>query len=286
MGFISNVFVLIFLISAFGIYYFIKKKPNKKYRNYSAIALIVCLVLVGITAPKSNTSSIKNADKETADSSKKDITLKLNKETVETDQDGKAIIEGKTTPSATIQIGFGIENKSAEADEKGNFSISYKFKDKEEQTIEIISSLDGNSKTKKIKVTPSTEYMKKVERQEQEKEAEKLSKEQEKENKKNEKALKEKADKDITILSETPTSQQSARLTTLATQVFEKKFPYKGSKINATGVTQDWMLNDGKWFYKGEATINNAYGSKRIATIEITVTPTSEDTGIVDITDY
>lgn len=283
----NTLFILLLILSAVGIWYFIKKKPNKKYRNYSAIVMVVCFILVGITSPSSNKEEVENKP---AVSSKNDITLKLNDKTAEVDKDGKAIIEGKTNPGAKIQIGFGIKNDSVLADDKGKFVISYKLSEKNDKIIEITSSLDGNSSSKKITIKPSSEYLAALEKKEKEDEEKALASSIEKDNKKKqeneEKELKESADKDITILSDEPTAGQSIILYSIATQKFEQLYPYKGSKINATRVTQDWKLNDGKWFYKGEATISNAYGSERTATIEINVTPTAPDTGIVEITDY
>lgn len=93
--------------------------------------------------------------------------------------------------------------------------------------------------------------------------------------------------KDITLLNNEPTSKQKIVLDVLTKQQFQEQFPYKKSKIHTiTGVLQDWTVVNDKWFYKAEATINNAYDAKRDATIEVTITPTGPETGSVEIIDY
>lgn len=89
------------------------------------------------------------------------------------------------------------------------------------------------------------------------------------------------------MLNNEPTSKQKIVLDVLTKQQFQEQFPYKKSKIHTiTGVLQDWTVVNDKWFYKAEATINNAYDAKRDATIEVTITPTGPETGSVEIIDY
>ena len=167
----STFFVLLLILSAVGVWYFIKKKPDKKMRNYSIIALLVCFVLVGVTSPdsgKSETTEKEVASKDTAskkeseqnkDSSKQDLPLELDSLDIETDKDGNAVITGKTEPGSEIKIGLGIMNESSLANEQGTFSISYSLSKNKDKIIEITSSLDGKSSTKKTKITPSAEYL-------------------------------------------------------------------------------------------------------------------------------
>ncbi|GCF93030.1 hypothetical protein NRIC_09210 [Enterococcus florum] len=91
----------------------------------------------------------------------------------------------------------------------------------------------------------------------------------------------------ITIMSEIPSSEQTSILSELAQQQFSQEFPYKGSKIHSVlGIIQDWTVSGEQWYYKAEATIVNESGAKRNANVEIHITPTSANSGIVTITAY
>lgn len=59
MEILKNILTLIFLASAFGIWYFIKKSPNKKYRNISIAVLIGSSLIIG-TFFKEDTTKIEN----------------------------------------------------------------------------------------------------------------------------------------------------------------------------------------------------------------------------------
>lgn len=59
MEILKNILTLIFLASAFCIWYFIKKSPNKKYRNISIAVLIGSSLIIG-TFFKEDTTKIEN----------------------------------------------------------------------------------------------------------------------------------------------------------------------------------------------------------------------------------
>lgn len=59
MELLKNTLSLIVLVSVIGIWYFIKKKPNAKYRNISIISLIGCALIVG-TFFRENTQKTEN----------------------------------------------------------------------------------------------------------------------------------------------------------------------------------------------------------------------------------
>lgn len=59
MDILKNILSLIVLISAFGIWYFIKKSPNKKYRNISIAVLIGSSFIFG-TFFKADTTKTEN----------------------------------------------------------------------------------------------------------------------------------------------------------------------------------------------------------------------------------
>lgn len=59
MEILKNLLSLIVLASATGIWYFIKKRPNTKYRNISIAVLISCIFIIG-TFFKGNTTKTEN----------------------------------------------------------------------------------------------------------------------------------------------------------------------------------------------------------------------------------
>lgn len=89
------------------------------------------------------------------------------------------------------------------------------------------------------------------------------------------------------IYTKTPDSSQEAILDELANSSFSEKYPYKGSKMNSIlGVIQPWISTDKTWYKKVEAVIVNEFGAKRNVNLEIHVTPTGSNTGVVDFVDY
>ncbi|MBO0477922.1 hypothetical protein DOK76_12680 [Vagococcus sp. DIV0080] len=92
---------------------------------------------------------------------------------------------------------------------------------------------------------------------------------------------------DITKLSKSPTDEQREILLILANQQFKQDFPYKGSKMHSiTGVLQDWTQDGESWYYKTTATIVNGNKVKQDRNVEVFITPTSADTGKVEIISY
>lgn len=92
---------------------------------------------------------------------------------------------------------------------------------------------------------------------------------------------------DITLLSPTPNPKQQTILRTLGKQAFDNQYPYKGSKMHSImGIIQDWTQKDDHWFFKCEATINNAFNAKKDTVIEITIVPTGPEAGNVTILNY
>lgn len=57
MEILKNILSLIVLVSATGIWYFIKKRPNAKYRNISIVVLISCALVIGIFFRENKTNS-------------------------------------------------------------------------------------------------------------------------------------------------------------------------------------------------------------------------------------
>ncbi|RLU57908.1 hypothetical protein DIX90_10090, partial [Streptococcus iniae] len=72
----ENFFVIIILMSGIGVWYFAKKRPNKKYRNFSIGLLLLSFILFYIVSPKQKeenvfkpiVSSIEKKEKKKAES--------------------------------------------------------------------------------------------------------------------------------------------------------------------------------------------------------------------------
>ena len=87
----NNLFLLLLIVSAVGIWYFIKKEPNRKYKNYSIIALVVFFILFGVTSPDSNTDeSGKEATVSNTDESGKEATVSNKNENSKKDSEKEA----------------------------------------------------------------------------------------------------------------------------------------------------------------------------------------------------
>lgn len=114
MEILKNILTLIFLASAFGIWYFIKKSPNKKYRNISIAVLIGSSFIIG-TLFKEDTTKTENTQPTTtqvvtttsSESTEKSKEVKTSEKTSETSttqeikNDGPEYTEASNTQFAT-----------------------------------------------------------------------------------------------------------------------------------------------------------------------------------------
>ena len=114
MEILKNILVLIFLASAFGIWFFIKKSPNKKYRNISIAVLIGSSFIIGTffkadTIKTENTQPITTqvvttTSSESTKSTKEEKTSEKTSETSTTQEiknDGPEYTEASNTEFAT-----------------------------------------------------------------------------------------------------------------------------------------------------------------------------------------
>lgn len=114
MEILKNILSLIVLVSAAGIWYFIKKRPNTKYRNISFAVLISCIFVIGIffKENKTKTESTKPATTQVASSSSSESTENTKEEktsektsetstTQEIKNDGPKYTEASNTEFAT-----------------------------------------------------------------------------------------------------------------------------------------------------------------------------------------
>lgn len=163
----DNFFALLLVVSCVGIWYFIKKQPNKEYRNFAIGAAIVSLMLFGFFSPDDKKETTKTEEvstkstsskEKTSESTKKAITIEI-ADSFETDSSGNVTITGKTEPNARVQIGFGVLNEPVTVDTDGNFSLSYSLPTAKDKKINILASLDGNTGSKDITIRPSAEFL-------------------------------------------------------------------------------------------------------------------------------
>lgn len=263
---------LLFLVGAVGIWYFIKKKPNKRHRNIAigiTVAAVALILIIPGGEDEEKASATGKEDK-TEESSQPKLKVSMENE-FQAGKDGKVEIEGKTSPEAKIMVAETAKNVLA--DGNGNFSFNYE--NTEPKDVKINMQIEKGKQKVKKSVT--------VKQNDDRKEAIK----EEKAKAKKEKAEKEAKKKDIRELSKEPTNEQKVILDTLAQMQFEDQYPYKGSKIHSVlGVIQDWTENDGEWYYKAEATIVNGYGAEQGQNIEVHITPTAADAGNVRIINY
>ena len=114
MEILKNILSLIVLVSAAGIWYFIKKRPNTKYRNISIAVLMSCIFVIGIffKENKTKTESTKPATTQVASSSSSESTENTKEEktsektsetstTQEIKNDGPKYTEASNTEFAT-----------------------------------------------------------------------------------------------------------------------------------------------------------------------------------------
>ncbi|MCS5465540.1 hypothetical protein NWO25_19135 [Enterococcus lactis] len=103
---------LLFILGCVGIWYFTKKYKNNKYRNYSIILAIICVIIIGING------EIQHHAQERQD----ELAIKVSEENdygdneaqFNTNSAGTAIIKGKTLPNAKVTL-----TPDAEAKETG-----------------------------------------------------------------------------------------------------------------------------------------------------------------------
>ncbi|HEM5058862.1 TPA: hypothetical protein U1202_001953 [Streptococcus suis] len=65
----NTLFILLLLISGFGIWYFWKKSPNKRNRVIAILSFIFSFILVGVTAPKQESTDPNTNESTTVQSS-------------------------------------------------------------------------------------------------------------------------------------------------------------------------------------------------------------------------
>lgn len=132
---------------------------------------VIVVLVIGVfgnlgSSDKDSADTKKTDDKKTEVSTKESKTKKEDKkdlvvdiaDSFDTDGSGNVTITGKTEPKAKVQIGFGVLNDPAEADDNGNFTLTYSLTSAKDKKINIFVSLDGNTGSKDIIIKPSAEF--------------------------------------------------------------------------------------------------------------------------------
>lgn len=151
----STFFTLIFLVGCFSSWYFIKKQPNTKFRNYSIITIVVSALIIGVLPTKEVAKQEKKVQETTvtksksSDTKKEEIFIEIPKE-IETDDTGDVVINGKATKGARVSVGAGILGDSKPVSEDGSFSLTYNLADENDKELTINVTKNGHSNSAKI----------------------------------------------------------------------------------------------------------------------------------------
>lgn len=146
----------------------IKKPFYKKIWFWALVVIIIIVANLGgdsdDTATESDDSTqevasepLTDTEEVTSTEEAVQVTLNIDNEEVEADEERNAIITGTTNPGATVSVGFGIIGDSVEADQDGKFTLEHSISedlDNEEITINAIVDSESDSKDVNIKQNP------------------------------------------------------------------------------------------------------------------------------------
>lgn len=146
----SGLFSLIFIICCVGIWYFIKKKPDKKMRNYSIIGLVVSVVLIAITNPNSTEKNSADGDIKTdhnasKDSADKEKEIQESKEKAIQESKEKKERETKASQEAAERAAKEEATKASIEAEKATPEGKVKTALKEVGVEDAKTKIDGNN---------------------------------------------------------------------------------------------------------------------------------------------
>ncbi|MFS7413405.1 transcriptional regulator [Carnobacterium maltaromaticum] len=126
----NNLFLLLLIVSAVGIWYFIKKEPNRKYKNYSIIALVVFFILFGVTSPDSNTdesgkeATVSNKNESSKKDSEKEAAAAAEKEKLAAEKEAAAEAEKL---AAEKEAAAEAEKLAAELGNRDNYNTGITY---------------------------------------------------------------------------------------------------------------------------------------------------------------
>lgn len=242
----TTLFTLVFILSCVCIWFFAKKRPDKRNRNISIGIAVVSFVVVAIVGPPTedeetvaetevnDTSDIVEdvSDNETESDSEK-VILTLDSEELEADEERNAVITGSTNPGASVSVGFGIIGDSVEADKDGKFSLKHSISeelDNEELTINAI--IDDENDSKKVNVKQNATVVAQREKATQEAEEKAKANEIDDSVSREFSNAKQKA---IEYLDYSPFSKEG-----LYGQLIYEKFPEDAARYAVDNIDVDW----------------------------------------------
>jgi hypothetical protein len=118
MKFITNVLAILVIAGLFCIWWFIKKQPNSKNRNFSIVFTIVCFVLFGILNPNKESEETQN-----------NTDTIINTTTVK--ETTTATTESKTTEATTEdETTIEVKNDGPEYNKESNAVFAQAFMDR------------------------------------------------------------------------------------------------------------------------------------------------------------
>ena len=127
------------------------------YKSFILTTVIISTVFFApVYSAKQNT--VKNNESEKISSStvlsqENKIFIEL-PDNIETDDNGVAIIQGKTIPNAEVKIGYGIVGNKTKSDSNGQFTLKYELK-KNSKVLKINIKKDHKKASQKVTINAS-----------------------------------------------------------------------------------------------------------------------------------
>lgn len=192
----STVFILCFVGFCVSVWYFIKKRPDKKMRNLMIGGAVFSFFLIGLTAPPSDNNELEaeeptiSSTEISSESSVEEVIFLINSPTYSL-EDGTFTVEGEVNPNVKVSFFVGdSEEGNTNSDSSGTFKYTGLLPDNED--ITYVVKTDNNHQQIKVVSKVSLEKLEAKKEKEREEEA-KIEAE---EKKKAEEAAAKKAEED------------------------------------------------------------------------------------------
>ena len=218
----STLFVFVFIGFCISIWYFSKKKPDKRMRNFMIVGAVLSFIVVGVIAPTEAETELEaeettnTTDESSSESSVEEVIFLINSPAYSL-KDGTFTVTGDVNPNVKVSFFINdVEEGNTNADSDGSFSytglipetedITYVVKtETNHQTIKIISRVS----LEKLEAEKEAEQKEKerIEAEEQKKAEEEAAKKAEEERVTNEKKKAEE-EKERKIEEETNKKEQ------------------------------------------------------------------------------